>query len=82
MMRKKQIEIKMPWMAPDEPIIEVDAWLVEPGAKLEIDQDLVRLWVDGKEFVLPSPIDGILQEVLVEQGEIISTGQAMALVEL
>jgi pyruvate/2-oxoglutarate dehydrogenase complex dihydrolipoamide acyltransferase (E2) component len=80
--RQKQIEIKMPWMAPDDPAVEVVAWLVEPGTKIEIDQDLVRLWVDGAKFILPSPVDGILREILVEQGEIISVGQVMAVVDL
>jgi pyruvate/2-oxoglutarate dehydrogenase complex dihydrolipoamide acyltransferase (E2) component len=80
--RKKAIEIKMPWMAPEDPAIEVAAWLVEAGAKIEIDQDLVRLWVDGEAFILPSPVDGILRELLVEPGETVGVGQAMAVVEL
>jgi pyruvate/2-oxoglutarate dehydrogenase complex dihydrolipoamide acyltransferase (E2) component len=71
----------MPWMAPEDPVVEVDAWLVEPGAKIEIDQDLIRLWVDGEEFVLPSPVDGILRELRVDSGEIISSGQVLAVVE-
>jgi pyruvate/2-oxoglutarate dehydrogenase complex dihydrolipoamide acyltransferase (E2) component len=79
--RQRQIEIKMPWMAPEDPEVEVDVWLVEPGAKIEIDQDLVKLWVDGKEFILPSPVDGILREILVEPGETISSGQVLATVE-
>jgi pyruvate/2-oxoglutarate dehydrogenase complex dihydrolipoamide acyltransferase (E2) component len=80
--RPKVVEIKMPWLAPlEEPDIQVAEWLVTPGTRVEIDQDLLRLTVNGAEFILPAPVDGVLTEILVEPEEVIATGQVLAMVD-
>jgi pyruvate/2-oxoglutarate dehydrogenase complex dihydrolipoamide acyltransferase (E2) component len=82
-MKHKTVEIKMPWLTPpDEPETTVVEWLVSPGAAIEIDQDILKLRVDGVEFMLPAPIDGILTAVLVGPDEAVVTDQALAIVAL
>jgi len=81
-MRERLVEIKLPWLAPDEPVVEVIRWLVEVGQTIDIDQDLLVLEVDGEEFILPSPIDGLITELCVEPGEYLSEGQVVAVVKL
>ncbi|MGD8400726.1 MAG: hypothetical protein PVH64_07320 [Bacillota bacterium] len=82
-MRTKTVEIKMPWLAPLEaPDIHVVEWLVAPGTPVQIDQDLLKLTVDGADFILPAPVDGVLIELLVEPHEIVVTDQVLAIVEI
>ncbi|HOP74546.1 MAG TPA: hypothetical protein PLC07_05755 [Bacillota bacterium] len=81
-MRERLVEIKVPWLAPNEPVVEVVRWLVEAGQLVEIDQDLLLLQVDGEEFILPAPIDGTLIELCVEAGEYLSEGQVIAVARL
>jgi pyruvate/2-oxoglutarate dehydrogenase complex dihydrolipoamide acyltransferase (E2) component len=73
----------MPLLPPlEEPDIQVVEWLVAPGTLVEIDQDLVKLTVEGTDFVLPSPVDGVLTEILVEPQEVVATDQVLAIVDL
>jgi pyruvate/2-oxoglutarate dehydrogenase complex dihydrolipoamide acyltransferase (E2) component len=82
-MKTKTIEIKMPWLAPlEDPDIQVVEWLVAPGSTVEIDQDMLKLLVDGAEFVLPAPVDGVLTTILVEPEETVTTDQVLATVVL
>jgi pyruvate/2-oxoglutarate dehydrogenase complex dihydrolipoamide acyltransferase (E2) component len=80
MNRPRKIEIKMPLLAPEEPEIEVIRWLVPEGAPVAIDQDLLVLKVDGEEFMMPSPVEGVLLSRAVEPDEMIATGQVLAVV--
>ena len=63
-MRNKVIPLKVPWLSEDEVRVEVVSWLATAGDMVEIDQDLLELLVDGEQFILPSPVDGILLEVI------------------
>lgn len=81
-MNAEYIEVKMPWLAPEEPVVEVDKWLVEPGQRLEIDQDILQLLVNGAEFMLPSPVDGELTQCCVTPKESLYEGQILAVVRI
>ena len=81
-MKSKFVEIKTPWISPDENVIEVHQWLVTEGDTIEIDQDILVLIVDGEEFNLPSPVDGKILEILVEPNDIITADQVLAIVEI
>jgi pyruvate dehydrogenase E2 component (dihydrolipoamide acetyltransferase) len=78
-MSHQSVEIKLPWIAPDDPEIEVIRWLIEPGQSIEIDQDILVLSVEGEEFILPSPVDGVVGELSVEPGDWLSEGQVLAI---
>lgn len=79
-MKNTYIEIKLPWLSPDEPAIETVRWLVDRGQIIEIDQDILVLNVDGEEFILPAPVDGEVVELYVEPGDWLSEGQVLAVV--
>ena len=81
-MKNKMIEIKTPWIAPEEPTIQVHQWLVAEGDAVEIDQDILALLVDGEAFILPSPVDGIVSQIMVETGDLIISDQVLAIVEI
>lgn len=80
--RPRTYEIKVPWLTPEDVIIKVEKWLAAEGDYIEIDQDLVELKVNGEQFILPSPLDGVLQEILAFPGDFVETGQELAIVIL
>lgn len=82
MMKNNIVEIKTPWVSPDETVIEVKQWLIASGETVEIDQDILLLLVDGEEFLLPSPVDGIINELLVDPHDILSPDQVLATVTI
>ena len=71
----------MPWLVPEEVEVEVIRWLVEPGERVEIDQDLLELTVDGATFILPSPLEGTLLEWQVQPGEYVATDEILAVID-
>ncbi|HEX3048140.1 MAG TPA: biotin/lipoyl-containing protein [Bacillota bacterium] len=74
--------IKVPWLSPEDVIITVEKWFVAEGDPIEIDQDLMELKIDQEPFILPSPLDGTLQTLLVFPGDLVETGQELAIVIL
>lgn len=80
-MTPRYIDVKMPWLAPEEPLTEVVRWLADLGQKLEMDQDLLELTVDSAVFMLPSPVDGKLVRCCVAPKEVVSEGQILAVVQ-
>ncbi len=76
----RKIEIKMPFLSPEETAYELVRWLVPVGATLEIDQDILEIMVDGAVFRVPSPLDGVLLSREAEPGDWLETGRVLAVV--
>lgn len=75
-------EVKLPPLgddAPDE--AEVSFWYVEEGEQIEEGQDLLEMVTDKAAFTVPSPVSGTLSEIRAGEGEKVSVGQIMAIVE-
>lgn len=71
------IEIKVP--SPGEAITEVElgAWLVEDGAVVEMDDELVEINSDKATLTLPSEDEGKIQ-ILAEEGAVVRIGEVIA----
>lgn len=80
--RQPIIELKMPWLAPDVIKVTVSRWLVDVSHRVEIDQDIMELMVDGEFFLLPSPLDGIILSRAVSPGDYLAVGQVLAEVQV
>lgn len=76
-----KIEIKLPAMG--EGIIEatIIKWLASEGSMVEEDQPLVEIATDKVDTEIPSPVKGTLAKVLKDEGEVISVGGILALIE-
>lgn len=74
-------EIRLPFIGPDLEGCRMVQWIVAQGDTVEIDQDVAKLQVDDEIFYLPSPLDGIIRELCVAEGEWIAVGEAIALIE-
>ena len=78
-MAKEQVE--MPKMG--ESITEgtVIAWHKQPGDEVEMDETLLEIGTDKVDTEVPSPAAGVLEEHLVEEGETVEVGTAIATIE-
>jgi pyruvate/2-oxoglutarate dehydrogenase complex dihydrolipoamide acyltransferase (E2) component len=81
-MRQKKIDVKFPWFSPEVTTARVIECLVKVGDRVEIDQDLLNLKIEGEDFILPSPLDGIVLEILVEPEDWVEVDQVLATLEL
>jgi 2-oxoglutarate dehydrogenase E2 component (dihydrolipoamide succinyltransferase) len=73
-------EIKMPQLG--ETVVEgtITKWLKQEGEEVSADELLVEVSTDKVDSEVPSSASGVLQKILVPEGETVSVGTAIALV--
>ena len=76
-----KVDVLMPEMG--ESITEgtVAKWLKKPGDKVERDEAILEITTDKIDSEIPSPKDGILAEILAEEGKTVSVGDPLARIE-
>ena len=75
-------EVRLPELgedAPDE--AEVSFWYVSEGERVEEGQDLLEMVTDKAAFTVPSPVSGVVKQILGREGDTVKVGQVMALIE-
>ena len=78
-----EVEVRLPTLGedgPDEAVISF--FMVEEGDDVKKDADLVELLTDKATFNMPSPADGKVKRILVEENEKIKVGQVLAIIEV
>lgn len=75
-------EVKLPSLGEDatEQAV-VSYWLVEEGEHVDEDNDLVEMTTDKAAFSVPSPVSGVLVERLVEEGDEVTVGDVICLID-
>ena len=75
-------EIVMPKLG--ESIIEatITKWLKSPGDAIEEDDAIVEIATDKVDSEIPSPVEGVLKEVLYQEGDVVEVGKVIAKVEI
>ncbi|MEN8159960.1 MAG: dihydrolipoamide acetyltransferase family protein [Myxococcota bacterium] len=56
----------------------VARWLVKEGDRVERDQPLVEVTTDKVDAEIPAPEDGVVEAILVPEGETVEVGTALA----
>src|SRR5438477_5160802 len=71
-------DVVMPQMG--ESIVEgtLTKWLKKPGDKVERDEPLFEISTDKVDSEIPSPAAGILQEILVKEGQTVQINTVVA----
>ncbi|MEI8334491.1 MAG: biotin/lipoyl-containing protein, partial [Chloroflexota bacterium] len=59
----------------------IGRWLKRPGERVAIGEALVEIVTDKVNAEVPSPFDGVVIELLVEEGASVPTGVEIAVVE-
>jgi len=78
-------EVALPSLGDEDDAVtggEVSFWLAEEGAQLEEGGDLLELTTDKASFVVPCPRKGVLEEKRVREGDRITAGDILCVLEV
>ena len=56
-------------------------WLCEEGQNIREGDELLRLATATADIHLPAPMSGVVKEILVDEGDSISEGDVLAVLE-
>src|SRR3990170_2317931 len=73
-------EIKMPQLG--ETVVEgtITRWLKQEGDTIEEDELLVEISTDKVDSEVPSSASGVIEKILVQEGETVNVGTPLAIV--
>ncbi len=71
-------EAKLPHLGEGIEKASVSYWHKSVGESVKEGEDLVELVTDKAAFNMPSPVSGILKEILAVEGEEVKVGQVLA----
>ena len=74
-------EVKLPQIAEGVEKASISYWHRAIGESVKEGEDLVELVTDKATFNLPSPVSGVLKEVLINEGDAVAVGQVIARIE-
>jgi 2-oxoglutarate dehydrogenase E2 component (dihydrolipoamide succinyltransferase) len=72
------VEVVMPQMGVSVSEGTVTKWLKNVGDPVEADESLLEISTDKVDTEVPSPGSGVLQEILVQEGETVEVGTKLA----
>ncbi|WP_305793655.1 biotin/lipoyl-containing protein, partial [Rothia sp. HMSC058E10] len=58
----------------------VTRWLKEVGEQVEVDEPLVEVSTDKVDTEVPSPVAGVVEQILVPEDEDVEVGAALAII--
>jgi 2-oxoglutarate dehydrogenase E2 component (dihydrolipoamide succinyltransferase) len=66
-----------------ESVVEgtVSRWLVAEGERVEVDQPLVEVTTDKVDAEIPSPVAGVVSEILAAEGDVVPVGGRLAVID-
>jgi pyruvate/2-oxoglutarate dehydrogenase complex dihydrolipoamide acyltransferase (E2) component len=77
-----RIELCLPDLGLDDQPVTLSAWLVPRGARVAAGERVAEVLAGPATVDLPSPVDGVLIERLVDEDEPIGVGQPLAVFEM
>ncbi|HSI97915.1 MAG TPA: dihydrolipoamide acetyltransferase family protein [Gaiellaceae bacterium] len=73
-----QIEVVMPQMGVSVSEGTITKWLKQPGEQVARDEPLLEISTDKIDTEVPSPGEGVLAEIVVQEGETVEVGTVLA----
>ena len=74
-------EMLMPDLGGGQTTARVERWFCEEGYSVREGDEVVCLATPTTEMRLPSPMTGVIKEILVDEGDEVSVGDVLALLE-
>ncbi|MBI4403194.1 MAG: 2-oxo acid dehydrogenase subunit E2 [Deltaproteobacteria bacterium] len=56
---------------------EITRWLVKAGDSIAADQPMVEVMTDKATVEIPSPVDGVVEQLMVKEGETVQVGKVL-----
>jgi 2-oxoglutarate dehydrogenase E2 component (dihydrolipoamide succinyltransferase) len=75
------IEVKVPTLGESVSEATVGQWLKKPGEAVALDEPIVSLETDKVAVDVPAPAAGILGDLIAHEGDTVSVGALLALIE-
>ena len=75
------IEVKVPQLPESVADATLVSWHKGPGDRVSRDENLVDLETDKVVLEVPSPSDGVLKEILIQDGTTVTSGETLAVIE-
>src|SRR5690348_13502643 len=72
--------VKMPQLGESVSEGTIGRWLKKPGDRVERDEPLVEIQTDKVNAEVPSPVAGVLQQILLEEGATAAVKTDMAII--
>lgn len=76
-----KFELIMPKMG--ESIMEATIlkWVKQPGDSIELDETVLEIATDKVDSEVPSPVEGVLKEILFQEDDTVEIGKIIAIIE-
>jgi 2-oxoglutarate dehydrogenase E2 component (dihydrolipoamide succinyltransferase) len=74
------IDVVMPQMGVSVSEGTITKWLKQEGQPIEADEPLLEISTDKVDTEVPSPASGIVQQILVREGETVEVGAKLAVI--
>ncbi len=71
------MEVVLPFLAEGVDEATVSFWKVDEGDDVANEDELVEMFTNKAVFSVPSPISGLVEEILATEGEVVKVGQAL-----
>ena len=75
-----QVEVVMPQMGVSVSEGTITRWLKQPGEAVALDEPLLEISTDKVDTEVPSPGEGIVAELRVQEGETVEVGTVLAVI--
>ena len=73
-------DVQMPALGESVTEGTVTRWLKQVGDEVAVDEPLLEVSTDKVDTEIPSPVAGVLQEILVDEDETVEVGARLAVV--
>src|SRR6185369_3191849 len=77
---KMSDSVQMPALGESVTEGTVTRWLKQVGEHVDVDEPLLEVSTDKVDTEIPSPVAGVLQEILVSEDETVAVGTALAVI--
>ena len=75
-----QVEVVMPQMGVSVSEGTITRWLKQVGEEIARDEPLLEISTDKVDTEVPSPGEGIVSEIRVQEGETVEVGSVLAVI--
>ena len=75
-----QVEVVMPQMGVSVSEGTITRWLKQPGDSIALDEPLLEISTDKVDTEVPSPGEGVVAEIRVQEGETVEVGTVLAVI--
>jgi pyruvate/2-oxoglutarate dehydrogenase complex dihydrolipoamide acyltransferase (E2) component len=71
------MDIVLPFLAEGVDEATVSFWKVDEGDDVADEDELVEMFTSKAVFSVPSPTSGMVEEIIVTEGEVVRVGQIL-----